>query len=116
MPVPTKVNISHYRGDSLALQIKLWTDTAKTVPADLSEAIVTAQVRETPDDATIIASFDVEVTGNVINANLSPKSSRDLLAKNFWDLQVDWFGDDSSVQTVVGGGLIAAPDVTRDGA
>ena len=115
MPIPPKTNITHYRGDSLVLQLRLWTDAGKTNPADLSEATVRAQVREESDDAEVAASFDVEVTGNTVVANLSPKSSRDLPAKGFWDIEVDWYSDDTSVQTVAGGGLVTQPDVTRNG-
>jgi hypothetical protein len=109
-----KANLAHYRGDSLVLKLTLWTDAAKTTPADLTEATVTAQVREQYDDTEVAAAFDVQVTGNTIVANLSPKNARDLPPKAFYDIQVDWYSDDTSVQTVVAGGLTAAPDVTRE--
>jgi hypothetical protein len=114
MPVPLKSNIVHYRGDSLALLVRLWVDPAKTEPADLSLATVRAQVRETANDNEVAASFEVNVVGNEVNAVLSPKSSRDLPPTAFYDIEVDWFSDDTSVQTIVAGGLNAAPDVTRE--
>lgn len=115
MPVPLKSNIVHYRGDSLALLVRLWVDPAKTQPADLSTATVRAQVRVDPDDTEVAASFEVNVVDNSVTAILSPKSSRDLPPKAFYDVEVDWFSDDTSVQTIVAGGLNAAPDVTRNG-
>lgn len=115
MTVPIRSNITHYRGDSLVLQLRLWTDANRSVPADLSEATVRAQIRADHDDAEVAASFDVQVEDNVITANLSPKSSRDLPAKGVWDCEVDWFSDDTSVQTVAAGGLVVQPDVTRNG-
>jgi len=115
MPVPDKTNITHYRGDSLVLSITLWNDAGHTVPSDLSAATVRAQVRETYDDAEVAAEFDVVTAANVITANLTPKSSRDLPPKGFWDCEVDWYSDDTSVQTVAGGAWVTAPDVTRNG-
>jgi hypothetical protein len=115
MPVPPRTNITHYRGDSMVLQVTLWNDALHTVPSDLSAALVRAQVRAAYDDPAIAAAFDVEVDGNVILANLSPKSARDLPPKGFWDLEVDWYADDTSVQTVAAGSWVTQADVTRDG-
>lgn len=110
----TKTNISHVRGDSLVLQLRLWADAGHTQPADLSEATVCAQVREDYDDTEAAASFDAVIDGGTITLNLSPKSSRDLPPKCVWDVEIDWFSDDSSVTTVAGGGLVVQPDVSRD--
>jgi hypothetical protein len=115
MPVPPKTNITHYRGDSMVLQVVLWLDSGHTEPADLSEATVRAQVRATYDSTEAAADFDVEVVGNQITANLPPKESRDLPRNGVWDLEVDWFSDDTSVQTVAGGAWVTSPDVTRNG-
>jgi hypothetical protein len=109
----TGTNITHYRGDSLALQLTLWTDLEHTVPADLADAVVTAQIREDADDAEVAASFDVGIAGNVVTATLSPESSRDLPPLGAWDVEVDWFGDDTVVQTVAAGKIATVADVTR---
>lgn len=114
MPIPPTSNLVHYRGDSLVLRLALWTDAEKTQPADLSTASICAQVRETPDSTEVAATFDVTVEDNIVTANLSPKSSRDLPAKGTWDIEVDWYSDDSFVQTVAGGGLVTKPDTSRD--
>lgn len=112
MPVPPATNITHKRGDSLTIQVAVWNDVTKTDPADLSAATVAAQVRE-DYDTEVVAAFDVTVVGNVITAVLSPESSRALTPSGVWDLQVDWFSDDSSVTTIAAGGLVTKPDVTR---
>lgn len=113
MPIPTKVNIPHYRGDSLVIQVRLWADAAKTIPADLALATVRAQVREEYDDTQLVGAFDVNVVGNTITANLSPAAARNLPPLARWDIEVDWFSDDTSVQTVAAGGITADLDVTR---
>lgn len=113
MPVPTRTNIAHYRGDSLAIQVTLWTDQAHTIPADLAGATVRSQIREDRDDTALVAELATSVAGNVINAYLSPASSRTLPPLGFWDVEVDWFSDDVTVQTVAAGGISSEPDVTR---
>jgi hypothetical protein len=113
MPQPTQLNISHYRGDSLTLSISVWGDVAHTDPVDLAGAIVSGQVRADPDDSQVVADLDIEVETNVIRATLTPKGARALPELSSWDVQVDWFGDDTSVTTVAAGKIVALPDVTR---
>ena len=93
-------------------RFRLWTDSDKTQPADLSGATVRAQVREdrTSSDAT---DFEVSVTDNVVTLHLLPKSTQDLADTNVWDCQVDWQSDEVNVQTVVAGSIVASGDVTR---
>jgi hypothetical protein len=113
MPVPLNQDIAHYRGDTLSVVLRLWEDEAKTDPADLAAATVTAQVRATATSATAIASFDVAVAGNMITLTLLPEQAQLLPTKAVYDCQVDWTSDATRVQTVVAGKLTAAADVTR---
>lgn len=113
MPVPVKQDIAHYRGDTLSVVLRLWEDEAKTDPADLAAATVTAQVRVSTSAKTPIASFGVETAGNQITLTLLPDQAQILPAKAVYDCQVDWTSDATRVQTVVAGALTAAADVTH---
>ena len=109
---PSRLNLALYRGDSIGLSVNVWEDDAGTVPADLTGATVTAQIRETYDDAEAL-SFEVEVVDNTVVLVLPGKVASDLPPDGYWDLQVDWAGDGISVQTLVAGGIHTMSDVTR---
>lgn len=113
MAVPIKQDLAAYRGDTLGLQLRVWEDSNKTQPADFSEAVVVAQVRTTPDTADVAAQFDVSISGNTLTLTLDPKQSRELTGKYTYDIEVDWDGTDTSVQTVLAGTISVASDVTR---
>jgi hypothetical protein len=113
MPVPTKVDIVHYRGDTLGISLKVWADDEKTVPANFTGATVVAQVRPTVDSTDVAGEFAVSITGNTLTLVLDPKQTRAMGAANVWDVEVDWHSDDVQVQTVVAGSLSIASDVTR---
>lgn len=113
MPVPTKVNIAHYRGDTLVIQLTLWGDAAHTIPADLSTATARAQVRAEQDSGTVAATFDCLIAGQTVTATLPPAQARLLPALGYWDIEIDYFSDDTVVTTVAAGALSAGPDVTR---
>jgi hypothetical protein len=114
MATPDKVSFTHYRGDTLAFSVEVWDDADKTIPSDLSAALVSAQVRESPDDTQVLADLEVTVTGNTVNLVLPPKGARELKASNVFDVQVDWYADDTNVQTVLAGTISAGKDVTRE--
>jgi hypothetical protein len=113
MPVPQKVDVQHYRGDTLGLMLRVWEDPEKTQPANFDNATITAQVRTATEATEVAADFEVEVSGNTLTLTLPPKLTRDLGPTNVFDVEVDWESDDSSVQTVIAGALAIASDVTR---
>jgi hypothetical protein len=113
VPVPMKQDFSHYRGDTLDIAFKVWQDVAHTIPADFSSAVVTAQVRSTTETADIAGEFDVSTSGNTIRLTLDPKQTRELSGPYVFDVEVDWDGTDTDVQTVVAGALAIAQDVSR---
>jgi hypothetical protein len=113
MPVPTKVDITHYRGDTLGISLKVWADDSNTVPANFTGSKVVAQVRPTADSSEISGQFAVSISGNTLTLVLSPKQTREMGATNVWDVEVDWHSDDVQVQTVVAGTLSLTSDVTR---
>lgn len=114
MPVPERVPMSHYRGDTLAFMLRLWDDTAKTVPSDLTGSTVLAQVRSVPDSEEIIATFTTDVDANEITLTLLPAVTELLPEDAAYDVQIDWQSDGANIQTIVAGPLTAPPDVSRD--
>lgn len=108
-----EVGLSTIRGDSFGFLVRLWQDPDKTIPADLSEAVITAQLRQTPDSEEIEASFDVAIDANEVRLTLLPTETAVLPQRSVWDVQVDWTGEGSSIQTVAHGVLTVGPDVTR---
>jgi hypothetical protein len=113
MPVPEQLPISHYRGDSLGVAVRLFTDAEKTIPADLDAASVLAQVKSKATDPDPLELFDVDATDNAITLTLTPEQTTSLPNSTVWDVQVDWNSDGVSVQTVVRGSLKLTQDVTR---
>lgn len=113
MPIPQTLDLTHCRGDTLALAVALWEDEELTEPSDLTEAVVAAQVRTTADASTVVANFATSIEGNSVSLLLSPSQTATLPPKGVWDLQIDWLGDGNNVQTPVGGSLTITPDVTR---
>jgi hypothetical protein len=97
----------------LVLGLRVWQDENATVPADFSNAVLTAQVRVTPDASDVAAEFDIEVSGNMLTLTLEPKRTRDLGPTNVFDVECDWDGTDTNVQTLLAGSLNVAADVTR---
>jgi hypothetical protein len=110
---PACVDLTFTRGDTLAFLIRLWEDAAHTVPADLSAAVVTAQVRKTATATTVEAEFTVAVVTNEITLSLPPAETQTLPATAVWDCQVDWYGDATTVRTVASGTVTVLQDVTR---
>lgn len=111
--IPTcNIAITHYRGDSLALVIHVWNNDAHTDPADLSTANVDAQLKVNATDPDFVDEFGVSIAGNAITLTLTPAQTRALPVKTVWDVQVDWFSDDTTVTTIATGTLTENQDVT----
>lgn len=113
MPQPKQVALTHYRGDSFTAEVTVWDDEAKTVPTDFTGVDLAAQLRATPDDEEVLATFDLSVDGNVITLMLTPEQTAALPGSVAWDVQADWDGDGVNVSTLLAGKLTIAPDVTR---
>lgn len=113
MVVPLTRDVPHYRGDTLVLQVRLWEDTARTVPSDLTAALVAAQVRAFPDALVELVAFAVDVAGNEITLRLTGDQTQVLPPVSSYDCEVDWYGDQSRVQTVMAGKIGIVQDVTR---
>jgi hypothetical protein len=113
MPVPQRIPLSLYRGDTCSVALRLWADTAGTEPVDLAGTLITAQVRLTPDASTVVATFEVTVSGNSVLLLLPPAVTAALPPKGVYDVQLDWNSDGELIQTVLAGDVSVTADVTR---
>jgi hypothetical protein len=113
MPVPQVYNVSHYRGDTLTITVRLWDDVDKTDPSILTTALITAQARASATKPEVLAEFTTSKSGNTITLVLSAAQTQTLPAKVVYDVQLDWNADQTRVETVLQGTITFPPDVTR---
>ena len=106
-------NLNIVRYDSWTWQFTLWGDTAKTVPSDLTDALVTAQIRSAPG-GPVLADLGIEVkdaVGGVVWMSITSGQSGILPSSAVWDMQIAYTSGD--IKTPVGGRVIVTEDVTR---
>ena len=85
---PGRLSLSLYRGDTYRWQFKLWLDTARTQPVDLTGATVSSQIRDKPG-GNLIATLVCTITlPNIVDAVLSASASSALPSSGSWDMQV----------------------------
>ena len=106
---PGKYALAIYRGDSYHWQFKLWADTAKTVPVDLTGVTVKAEIRDKSGGAILGTLTCVVTMPNIIDASLAADDSA-LLKSGVWDLQLTYTG--GAVSTVLAGAVTVTADVT----
>jgi hypothetical protein len=111
MSLPGAYSLTLYRGDSYAWQFRIWSDEAKTQPADLTGVEAKAEVRDKPGGTTIMELVCTVEVPNIVHVELTA----DLwlgwtLAKAVWDLQLTYPSGD--VITVVAGSVAVTADVT----
>jgi hypothetical protein len=112
--MPGDYDLQIYRGDTGRWAFILWQDTDKTVPVDLTGAIVASQIRDRPGGATL-ADMACTITGsNRIDMMLAPADSQNLPSRGAWDLQVTMPAGD--VTTIVAGRVCVTVDVTGSAA
>jgi hypothetical protein len=108
--IPGKYDLKLYRGDSYTWRLILWNDDAKTVPFDLTGAIVESEIRDKPSGAKIIPLTCVITLPNTIDITAYPANSVAAPPKGVWDCQITL--PDGTVKTPIGGQVIVVPDVT----
>lgn len=109
--IPGDHNLDLYRGDTGRWQFKLWSDTAKTDPVDLTGCTVTAMIRDKIPSSTFQMEMDcVLTTPNIIDMELTALASRDLPATGVWDIQITWANGD--ISTILKGTVKVTNDVT----
>ena len=105
-------NLTFVRGDTETVQVTMTSDG--TTPVDITGRTYAAQLRSTPDIATISASASCAVTdaaNGVMTATFSASVTSDLSpGMYYWDLQET---NGTTVTTVLAGTVTVLADVTR---
>jgi len=109
---PGKYPLSLYRGDSYSWSFVLWTDTDKTLPADLTGVTAKAQIRDRPGGTKEIITLACEVVmPNTVAMILDAASSARLATTAaVWDLQLTY--ESGEVATILAGAVTVTADVT----
>ena len=111
---PGKYSLLIYRGDSYKWQFKLWSDTAKTVPVDLTGVTVKSEIRDKPGGNLLGALTCVVTMPNIIDASMTATDTAALATSGVWDLQLTY--TDGDVSTVLSGTATVTMDVTDSAA
>jgi hypothetical protein len=108
---PGSFPLEIYRGDSYRWQFKLWNDTGKTDPVDLTGVTAKAEIRDRPGGKKVTPMACTIDAPNIVNVALSAANSALLVGgKASWDLQLTYSGGD--VSTVLAGPVTVTVDVT----
>ena len=110
MTIPASYPLDLYRGDTFALELRLWADAGMTVPADLTGMTPTSQVR-TDAGALILAAACVVTGPGTISLRIEAASwatALDVTAGR-WDLQLK---STAETRTVLAGPVRIISDVT----
>jgi hypothetical protein len=107
--IPAQVNLDLYQGDDFTMTLTVTNPDGSE--ADLTDAIIAAQVRKTPPDETVIARFTPAHSVNVITLWLPGAESAKLGATQAWDCDMTDAG--GRITTLVYGTLTAKSEVTR---
>jgi hypothetical protein len=116
MALPVGKNITLYQGDTFHLSFTLYEKDAQgnQGPAiDLTGATVTAQIRATAANPSVMATFTGTHNGVGGKATISLTSAQTsaLSAGGVWDVQVEFPGGD--VKTYLAGTVTLVKEVTR---
>ena len=107
--IPGNYQLLIYCGDTSRWQFKLWQDTAKTVPVDLTGVTVKAEIRDKAA-GVVLGQLTCAVTmPNIINASITAAASA-TLKNGVWDMQLTYASGD--VSTVLAGPVKCTLDVT----
>jgi hypothetical protein len=113
--MPGAYSLRVYRGDTTVWNFTLWADAEKTIPIDLTNMLVAAEIRTSTgaEPATPLAL--VVTLPNQIMATLSPAASRPLPASARWDLQLTEPAN-GRVSTILAGTVSVSGDITESDA
>lgn len=107
---PGKLNLALYRGDTYRWQFKLWMDTNKTQPADLTGATVKAEAREASGGAVETTFVTTVTLPNIIDMSIDAAECGSMPETAKWDVQITYPSGD--VQTILAGTIKVTDDVT----
>jgi hypothetical protein len=110
--MPGNYPLKLYHGDSYEWQFKLWLDTGKTQPLDLTDATAKAEIRDKPGGLTIFP-LDCSISTNIVTVVLTAAMCTTLpIASNMaWDLQLT-YATSGAVNTILAGAVTVTEDVT----
>lgn len=117
LPAVLPEAIAVWRGDSLSVPLRFWSDAAKTIPVDLTGfgSVFTAQARRSTS-ATSDVPFAVDATAaatGLLTLGLTPTQTAALVNGSYgFDVQAA-NGGATSVTTLLTGRLTVAGDFTR---
>lgn len=106
---PECVNLVLYRGDDFYMDVTVsYQDDGTGV--DLTSAVVTAQIKVSPDaEADPIAEFTSVIDANIIHLHLPSNQAAELPPHSVWDCQITM----PDVTTLVAGTITTVPDVSQ---
>jgi hypothetical protein len=105
---PAILPLDIYRGDTLRLQFKFWSQGQ--APLDLTGVVAKSQIRDRPAGTTIIDLICTVTLPNIVDLVLSATASQSLPPAGFWDLQLTYASGD--VRTPLAGPVTVTPDIT----
>lgn len=110
---PGKLPLVIYRGDTYRWRFTLWADPQRTVPVDLTDVAVKAEIRDKPAGGVLGVIGCTVVLPNFIDGVLTAEASAALPPKGVWDLELTFSAGD--VRTVLAGAVTVTADVTNSG-
>jgi hypothetical protein len=109
--MPGSYPLKIYRGDSYHWQFKLWLDTDKTQPADLTSASAKAEIRDKAGGTRLFVLDCIITNPNIVDVKLTSDLSETLPTASLkWDLQLTY--TDGQVNTIVAGPVTVTADIT----
>lgn len=110
---PGRFDLDLYRGDTYQWRFLLWEDDAQTVPFDLADRTVAAEIRDRPGGHKITSLACVVALPNQVDVTLNADDCGLLPTKGAWDLQLTEPGPPDVVRTVIAGSVQVTGDVTE---
>lgn len=108
--IPGNLTLELYRGDTGHWVINLWTDAAKTLPADLTGVTVLAQIRDVPRGTVMVPLTTAITLPNTIDMQLSAANSTLLPPTGWWDMQLTY--SPTAIFTILRGPVLVTNDVS----
>lgn len=110
--MPDTYNLDIYRGDTYVWNFFLWADPDKTIPIDLTDVEVKAEIRDRPSGPTIVPLLCTKPGPEVnrVRTELTATNSKLVPQRGQWDLQLTYV--DGKVRTFVAGVVRNTLDIT----
>jgi hypothetical protein len=107
---PGDFPLTLYHGDTYRWTFVLWADADKTLPADLANVTVKAEIRDKPGGAKVTPLATTIIQPNAILLEIDAETSKAIPLAGAWDLQLTYATGE--VATVLAGVVAVTMDVT----